>query len=327
MALAAAYRPPPWLPGGHLQTIYSYFRARRVPVPAFVRQRWETPDGDFIDVDRLRGAPDAPLIALFHGLEGSSASHYVRLLAGPIAQQGWRLAVAHFRGCSGEPNRLPRAYHSGDSAEVGWMLRQFAAETPQAQLAAIGVSLGGNALLKFLGETGSEAQTVLRCAVAVSAPMDLMAAGNALCRGVNRIYGRAFLATLKKKGIDKAARFPGLIDAERVRRARTLREFDDVVTAPLHGFRDTDDYWKRSSSKPWLRQVRVPALLLNARNDPFMPHEALPRAEELSSCIECEYTHGGGHVGFVEGGFPGHFEWFAQRIIAFVRRHLRHASA
>ncbi len=317
-----AYRPPRWLPGGHLQTLYSYFRARRMPVPAFSRQRWETPDGDFIDVDRLPGSPDAPLIALFHGLEGSSASHYVRLLAGPIAQQGWRLAVAHFRGCSGEPNRLPRAYHSGDTAEVEWMLRQFAQDAKGTNLAAIGVSLGGNALLKLLGEAGSDARKLVRCAVAVSAPIDLVAAGNALCRGVNRLYGYAFLATLKKKGIDKAGRFPGLIDAERVRRARTLRDFDDAVTAPLHGFRDTDDYWTRSSSRRSLAQVRVPTLLLNARNDPFLPREALPRTEELASCIECEFTSGGGHVGFVEGGFPGHFGWFAQRIISFVRPHL-----
>ena len=320
--LVAAYRAPNWLPGGHLQTIYSYFRARRIPVPRFSRRRWETPDGDFIDVDRLPGTAGAPLIALFHGLEGNSASHYVRLLAEPVAKAGWELAVAHFRGCSGEPNRLARAYHSGDSAEVGWILRQFAAEADGSPLATIGVSLGGNALLKFLGEAGSEAQRLVRCAVAVSAPVDLTASGNALCRGMNRLYGRAFLATLKTKGIDKAARFPDLINAERVRAARTLREFDDAVTAPLHGFRDTDDYWQRSSSKPWLPHVRVPTLMINARNDPFLPHEALPGAQEVAGCIEREFTEAGGHVGFVEGAFPGNFRWFRERIMSFVQRHL-----
>ncbi len=306
-----------------MQTLYSYFRARRVPVPRFSRCRWETPDGDFIDVDRLPGtAPGAPVVALFHGLEGNSASHYVRLLAEPVAQAGWQLAVAHFRGCSGEPNRLARAYHSGDSAELGWMLRQFAAEAGGSPLAALGVSLGGNALLKFLGEAGSEAQGLVRCAVAVSAPVDLSASGNALCRGAGRFYGRVFLATLKKKGIDKAARFPDLIDAERVRAARTLRQFDDAVTAPLHGFRDTDDYWERSSSKRWLPHVRVPTLMINARNDPFLPREALPGEHETAGCIEREFTEGGGHVGFVEGVFPGNFQWFRKRIISFVQRHL-----
>ena len=291
-------------------------------MPVYSRRRWETPDGDFIDVDRVSGPADAPLVVLFHGLEGNSGSHYVRTLAADVAQAGWRLAVPHFRGCSGEPNRLARVYHSGDSAEIAWMLGQFAAEAQSAALVAIGVSLGGNALLKYLGEAGQDARAVLRCAVAVSAPVDLAAAGNALASGFNRLYARVFLATLKRKGAGKAARFPGLIDAAKVRAASTLREFDDAVTAPLHGFRDTDDYWRRASSKPWLAYVRVPTLLLNARNDPFLPQQALPGADEVARCVELEFSDQGGHVGFTSGFFPGSFDWFGERIMSFIRKHL-----
>jgi predicted alpha/beta-fold hydrolase len=322
LPLAEPYRAPRWLPGGHVQTIYAYVRARRGPVPLYSRRRWETPDGDFIDVDRIAGPADAPLVVLFHGLEGNSGSHYVRALSAHVVEAGWRLAIPHFRGCSGEPNRLARAYHSGDSAEIGWMLGQFAAEAQGTPLAAIGISLGGNALLKFLGEAGQQAQGMLRCAVAVSAPLDLMAAGEALGRGFNRVYARVFLATLKKKGAGKVARFPGLIDAEKVRRACTLREFDDAFTAPLHGFRNTDDYWRRSSSKPWLPYVRVPSLLLNARNDPFLPQAALPGVDEVSDCVELEFPEEGGHVGFTSGPFPGGFDWFGERIMSFIRRHV-----
>ncbi len=305
------YRAPAWLPGGHLQTLYAALRPP--PRPPLVRERWETPDGDFIDVD-FAGRPAAtPMVVLFHGLEGGSASHYARAIAARAAARGWRCALPHFRGCSGEPNRLPRAYHSGDSDEIDWILRRLHASHGQALFAA-GVSLGGNALLKWLGERGAAAGAIVRRAVAVSAPIDLVAAGFTLDRGINReLYTRAFLATMKRKALAKLARFPGLYDAERVARARTLFEFDDLVTAPLHGFRGVRDYWTRASSAPWLAQVRVPTLLLNALNDPFLPPEALLAASRrAASDVVLEFPATGGHA-----GFPARRAWLAQRIDAF----------
>jgi hypothetical protein len=305
------------LPGGNAQTIYAALLAR-VPRPRVRRERWETPDGDFVDVDRVDAPAEAPLAVLFHGLEGGTGSHYARALLAGVCRRGWRAALPHFRGCGGELNRLPRAYHSGDSEEVDWMLRRLAAEAGPPPLYAIGVSLGGNALLKWLGERGPRARAVVRAAAAVSAPLDLTAAGDALERGFNMVYTRSFLATMKRKSAVKLARFPGLFDGARVARARTLREFDDLVTAPLHGFRDAADYWARSSAKPWLRAIEVPTLVLNAANDPFLPGEHLPRADEVAPSVVLEFPPSGGHVGFVSGPFPGRYDWLPRRVLAFL---------
>jgi predicted alpha/beta-fold hydrolase len=314
---AEPYRAPWWLPGGNAQTIYASLCVR-LARPSVRRERWETPDGDFVDVDRVDGAADAPLVALFHGLEGGTPSHYARALLAAARARGWRAALPHFRGCGGEPNRLPRAYHSGDSAEIDWILRRLADEAGPAPLHATGVSLGGNALLKWLGERGGAARGLVRAAAAVSAPLDLTAAGTALERGFNLVYARSFLATLKRKSAAKLARFPGLFDGERVARARTLREFDDAVTAPLHGFRDAADYWARASAKPWLRGIAVPTLVLNAANDPFLPRAHLPRPDEVARCVVLEAPATGGHVGFVSGPFPGRYDWLPRRIFAFL---------
>ena len=256
-------------------------------------------------------------MVLFHGLEGSSRSHYALALMAEVARRGWRGVVVHFRGCGGELNLLPRAYHSGDSAEIDWVLRRFRSGT--GALYAVGVSLGGNALLKWLGERGASAREVVERAAAISAPVDLMAAGNALDRGFNRIYVRHFLSSMRPKSLAKLARFPGLFDAARLRAAGTLRAFDDVVTAPLHGFRNTDDYWTRASSKPWLRKIEVPVLMLNARNDPFLPAEALPTPHEVASSVLLEQPASGGHVGFVSGGFPGSLGWLPARVLGFFK--------
>ena len=289
---------------GHLQTIAATLRPR--PRVAFARERWETPDGDFIDVD-FAGA-GRPLV-LFHGLEGCSQSHYVRVLAPAFAAVGWRVAIAHWRGCSGEPNRLPRAYHSGDSAEVDWILRRF---TPPVD--AIGISLGGNALLKWLGERGDDARRIVRRAAAISAPLDLAAAAGALDRGLNRlIYTRMFLATLKTKSLAQLARYPELFDGRRLARARTFREFDDLYTAPLHGFRDAAHYWRSSSSGTWLAEIRVPTLVINARNDPFLPEPALLAASrDAARCVTLELPRAGGHVGFAAG-------WLKRRLLDFLQ--------
>jgi len=324
-----AYCPPWWLPGGHLQTIYPSVLLRGRP-PRYRRDRWQTPDGDFIDLDWLdRGTENAPLVALFHGLEGNSGSHYATALMHAAAREQWRGVVVHFRGCSGEPNLLPRAYHSGDADEIGWILGRLRSRNPGASVFAAGVSLGGNALLKWLGREGASAAKVIDAAAAISAPMDLMTAGDRLGRGFNLLYGRHFLRTLKPKSLAKLQRFPGLYDGHIVLRARTLREFDNVVTAPLHGYRDTDDYWRRASSKPDLTGIAVPTLIVHARNDPFLPGMYLPSASEVSASVTLEFPEGGGHAGFASGPFPGNVDWLPQRLLAFFaeKRQPRQSTA
>jgi predicted alpha/beta-fold hydrolase len=315
-----AFVPPRWLRNAHLQTIYG---SLLVPSPrvAFRRSRWDTPDGDFVDVDFVDGPQGTPWIHLFHGLEGSSNSSYARALMAHVATRGWRGSVFHFRGCSGEPNRLPRAYHSGDSAEIDWALRRVRGIAGDVPLYATGVSLGGNALAKWLGERGDEARDIVTAAAVACAPLDLMAAGDALGRGFALLYAKHFLATLKKMSLAKLDRYPGLYDARAVRSAATLRDFDNVVTAPLHGFRDTDDYWTRASSKPLLMGVRVPTLLVNARDDPFLPESALPTQHEVSAAVRLEFPAYGGHVGFVSGPFPGNVDWLPRRILHFFEHH------
>jgi predicted alpha/beta-fold hydrolase len=314
------YRAPGWLPGGHLQTLWPL--ARRDPLPAYRRQRWDTPDGDFIDLDWMDGPPGAPLVVLFHGLEGSSGSHYARALMQHLRATGWSGVVVHFRGCSGEPNRLPRAYHSGDSAEIRWIVQRLRQHIgPARPLFAVGVSLGGNALLKWLGEDAG-ACGAIQAAAAICPPLDLGIAGHALGRGPNLMYTRNFLNSLKPKALAKLARHPDLADAAAIRRANTLYAFDNAYTAPVHGFRDTEDYWRRASSRPWLRHIRVPTLLLMAENDPFVPATALPGPAELSPAIHFECQREGGHVGFIAGPWPGHLGWLPRRLHAFFAARL-----
>ena len=313
------YSAPAWLPGGHAQTIWPLLI--KGPLPRYRRERWETPDDDFIDLDWIAGEPGAPCVVLFHGLEGSSGSHYARRLMHAVERRGWHGVVVHFRGCSGEPNRLPRAYHSGDSQEIDWVLRRIHAGGYPALFVA-GVSLGGNAMLKWLAEQGSHALDVVAAAAAVSAPLDLAAANAALSSGFNLVYARHFLRTLIPAALAKEHRFPGRIDVRRAQAARTLRDFDDVVTAPLHGFLGADDYYARSSAGPLLGAVRVPTLLLHAANDPFLPSAALPHRESLPAAVRLEVPRQGGHVGFVHGALPGRIDWLPQRLLAHFAAHL-----
>lgn len=312
----STYRAPDWLPGGHLQTIYTtlFITAPRV---AYRRERLELADGDFLDFDWVDGEAQAPVVVLFHGLEGDSSSGYARHLMYSVEARGWQGVVAHFRGTSGEDNRLPRAYYAGDSEEIERILRHVKARHPTQRIYAVGVSLGGNALLKWLGEQGGAALNLVSRAAGVSAPLDLTAAGHALDNGFSRrVYTARFLLTLKAKGLRKAALFPELLDAEAIRAATTFREFDTLVTARLHGFVDAEDYWLRVSSKPWLKSIRVPTLVLNARNDPFLPAEALPDSAEVSEAVTLEQPETGGHVAFPSGPFPGNARWLRQRLLA-----------
>ena len=318
-----AYRSPFWLPDGHTQTIYPLLI--KPSPPPYRRERWETPDGDFIDLDWNHPSPatsashSSPVLVLFHGLEGSSGSHYAISLMRAAVAIGWTGVVVNFRGCSGEINRLPRAYHSGDSAEIDWILQRLRQRFPQRLRYAVGVSLGGNALLKWLGERETAAGTCLQAAAAISAPLDLSASGHHLGCGFNRLYSRHFLHTLKRKAAAKLRLHPGLFDAQRLRAANSLYAFDDLVTAPLHGFAGAEDYWRRASSKPWLKGIRLRTLLLNARNDPFMPARVLPSPGQAGASVLLEFPLQGGHVGFVAGHPPGRLDWLPHRILHFFR--------
>lgn len=332
LAGSVSYRSPRWLLGGHAQTIYPYFLPR--PAIAYRRERVTTPDGDFWDFDwldapaatplrppppRASASLPAPVVVLFHGLEGGAGSHYARLLMAELAARGWRGVVPHFRGCGGTPNLLPRAYHSGDHEEIDGMLRAVRERIgAHAALHAVGVSLGGSALLNWLGRAGAAAARTLASVATVSVPLDLTAAGIAIGQGLNRIYTTHFLQTLKPKALAMSARFPGILDPVRIRAVRTMWQFDDAVTAPLHGFRSADDYWVRASSKPWLAQVALPTLVLNARNDPFVPAASLPGPREVSRSVVLEQPATGGHVGFMTGPAPGRIDWLPRRILAFL---------
>src|SRR5438105_2531608 len=312
------YRAPPWLVGGHAQTIWPYLL--RHPQAVLRRERVETDDGDFWDFDWLDApaSPDAPVVVLFHGLEGNAQSHYARALFAHLTEIGWRGVVPHFRGCSGEINRLPRAYHSGDHAEVAAMLAAIRERIgAHAMLYGVGVSLGASTLLNWLGRAQRDAAKTMTAAAAISAPIDLTAAGIAMGQGANRIYTRAFLRTLRPKALAMAATFPGLLNPARIRRARSMWTFDEHVTAPLHGFAGANDYWSRASSKPWLAEIALPTLVLNALNDPFIPAASLPGRSEVSREVALEQPMQGGHAGFLVGPAPGSLAWLPQRVLHF----------
>ena len=310
-----------------MQTIYAAKLARRYvgQKPRWMRERWDTPDGDFVDIDwhqdGLALPVDAPLLVLFHGLEGSSSSHYAEAFAQEAHSRGWRMAVPHFRGCSGEINWAPRAYHSGDFEEVDWMLKRFHAQH-SGPLLAVGISLGGNALMRWAGEMGHAASQVVNTVASVCSPIDLAASGNAIDAGFNKaVYARMFLASMKPRAMQKLQQFPGLFDPRELMAANTLYAFDGVFTAPLHGFRDTDDYWDRASAKPGLSRVQVPALVLNACNDPFIPASSLPTQDQVSEHVTLWQPEQGGHVGFASGRFPGDLQEMPWAVTEWMTQH------
>jgi uncharacterized protein len=322
-----AYRAPFWLPGAHVQTIVPALFSQP-PLPAYRRERWDTPDGDFVELDWVepargeRPAPDAPLFVLFHGLEGGSGSHYARSLAGAAAALGWHAVIPHFRSCSGPLNLLPRFYHLADASELDWMLRRLAARH-RGPLVAAGVSLGGNVLLHWLAQQREDAN-IVAAAASISAPLDVHAGGKMLSHGFGMVYTLSFLRTLKVKALQKLEQYPGLFDKEAVLASRTMGEFDNVVTAPLHGFRDVHDYWTQATVKPHLTEIVVPTLVLNARNDPFLPGHALPGRHAVSAAVELEQPEHGGHVGFMTGPFPGQSGWLSQRVTGWLSGFVSH---
>lgn len=310
-----------WLPGPHAMTVYASM-ARPWPRPAFRRERWETPDDDFLDVDRLDGpSPDAPVLAISHGLEGSSRAPYVRGLAAAAVRRGLAVAAWNFRGCSGEPNRLLRQYHSGETGDLAFVVGRLAAERPGRPVLAAGFSLGGNQLVKWFGEWGAALPPEVRGGAAVSVPFDLAASAGAL-DGAGfwpLLYRERFLGRLRRKAEAKAAAFPGAFDLAAVRRSRTFSEYDDLVTAPVHGFAGAQDYWRRSSAARFVAGVRRPLLLLSASDDPLVPAGALPVAAARENPeVTLEVTPVGGHVAFV-GGMPWRREFWAEtRVLDFL---------
>ena len=320
------YIAPRWLPGGNLQTIWPALYSRRVfgPHPHYTRERWATPDADFVDVDWLVRAADTPaktLLVLFHGLEGSSRSHYAEAFADYAQSHDMAFAVPHFRGCSGELNQAPRAYHSGDYEEIDWVLERLR-ERHAGNILAVGVSLGGNALLRWAQEKGHDASRVVSAVAAVCSPIDLAAGGWAIGRGFNRlVYTRMFLNTMKPKALQKLAQHPDLFKREALLAARTLYDFDNVFTAPLHGFKSTEDYWARASAKPHLHTIRIPTLVVNARNDPFVPAWCLPSQREVGDCVTLWQPAHGGHVGFPQGRIPGHVRSMPDAVGGWLAQH------
>jgi len=292
------------------------FRRARLPLR---RERVVTADGDFVDLDWADGPAGAPVLLVLHGLEGSARSHYVTGLLTEGRARGWRGVGLNFRSCSGEPNRLPRFYHSGDTGDLDHVVTQLVRREPALRLGAVGVSLGGNVLMKWLGERGADVPPQVVGAVGISVPFDLAACARVLDRGFRReLYTANFMRTLRQKVLDRVRVYPGLVDTARARRARTFAEYDRVVTAPLHGFADELDYWTRSSSGPYLTMLRRPALLLNARDDPFVPRGALPDPALFPAGVRAEFSSHGGHAGFVDGPPWRVGSWAERRAVEFL---------
>ena len=317
--VTSRFEPAWWLPGANLQTLWPYYFRRSAQVD-LTRERLELPDGDFVDLC-LTGNTGAPVVAVFHGLEGCVDSHYVKSVLAAIEKRGWLGVLMHFRGCSGEHNRLARTYHSGDTGDIGFLIDSLHQRFPGVPIAAIGYSLGGNALLKYLGEADRNGQ--VHAAAAVSVPYVLAEGAKRLNTGFSRLYQRRLIGLLKRKIIDKFSARDCPLDISEVPKLNDFFSFDDKITAPLHGFAGVEDYYARSSSRQYLRSINVPVLLVHARDDPFMTEDVIPAENELSEYVQLELAQTGGHIGFVSGKTPGYpVYWLEQRIIEFLDGYL-----
>jgi len=304
------FTPARWLTNPHLQTLWASTCRPTIPLETR-RERIELPDGDFVDLDwgtRQQG----PIAIVFHGLEGSSRSGYVRGIMSALQEKGWQAVVMNFRGCSGEPNRLSRSYHSGDTGDIEYIVRLLKAKYPSTPVAAIGYSLGGNALLKWLGETGTKNR--LDAAVAISVPFDLDCAATTLRDSAWGIYQNHLLKRLKRTVNAKRHLLDGAIDLGKAFSAKDFHAFDDAVTAPLHGFNDVHDYYAKSSSRQYIPGIATPTLILHAADDPFMSQKSIPSNHELPVPVQLEVSEHGGHVGFIDP----HGYWLEQRIPGFL---------
>lgn len=324
------YSPAWWIPGGHLQTLWGKLFRRRAPAPTAL-ERWDTPDGDFVDVHRLAAPRGAPRLLLLHGLEGTVRSHYAQGLLGEAARRGWAADLLIFRSCGSEMNRTRRFYHSGETSDLGFVLERVVGEFPGAPIGLAGVSLGGNVLLKFLGERGGDLPPQLRGAAAISVPFDLGRSSRRVNHGFSTIYQHYFLKSLKRKVREKTARFPDLVHPDRIDSLRTLYDFDDSVTAPLHGYRDAADYYTRASSLSSLRDISLTTLLLSAVDDPMLPPEVLDEVREAARdnpALHVEIVRKGGHAGFVTGSVPWRPFYYAEyRVGEFFAERFQQTGA
>ena len=323
MARDIIYSPAWWIPGGHLQTLWGKLFRRQTPAPT-VLERWNTPDGDFLEIHRLAAEHGAPRVLLLHGLEGTVRSHYAQALLNEAGRRGWGADLLIFRSCGPELNRTRRFYHSGETGDVGFVLDKILDEFPASPLALAGVSLGGNVLLKFLGERSEDLPSQLKAAAAISVPFDLARSSRQINHGFSRFYQRFFLNSLRKKAQEKAKRFPDLAPREKIAALRTLEDFDNLITGPLHGFRDAQDYYARSSSLPFLKSIKLTTLLFSAMDDPMLPAEVLDEVREAASdnpALEVEFVDKGGHAGFITGSVPWRPFYYAEhRVGEFFAR-------
>lgn len=308
--IASRFTPNRILKNRHLQTIFPnvIFPSPRLPLR---RERLELPDGDFIDVDWTRGGT-GPIVIVLHGLEGSIKSHYAARIMHHIHKLGWRGVLPHFRGCSGEPNRLSISYHSGFTQDLEYFTGLLKKRAPDTSLAAVGYSLGGNMLLKWLGESANSHRLI--AGIAVSVPFDLTDASNAVEHGVSQIYKWSLLGSMRRSSIHKFKRVKAPFSLPNIRKLRTFRSFDDALTAPLHGFKDADDYYVSCSSRHFLKNITVPTLIIHSLDDPLMTPGSVPRKDELSPAVTLELSRQGGHVGFVNGSLLRPNMWLTERI-------------
>ena len=326
MIIQSEFTPPRWLKNRHAQTIYPSFPWSWRSFPALRRQELELPDGDITAVDWLVAgdqlAGTAPLLVILHGLEGSADSSYARMLMEAALDLGWRSCVLHFRDCGDYRNRLPRRYHAGETNDLRYFLETLH-ETPESAanagpITAVGYSLGGNVLLKYLGESGDE--TPLRAATAVCVPLNLHECAEALDQGFSRLYQRHLLKRMKLSISRKFDQHTAAFDWNKAMSARTFAEFDDWVTAPLHGFDGMQDYYDRCSSVHFLADIERPTLVINSLDDPFMTPEVIPGADQLSEHVTLEVAAAGGHVGFIDGGTPWRPTFYLpDRILGFLQ--------
>lgn len=323
----SSFKPAWWLPNSHLQTLWPVLCKRSIKIP-LKRERIDLPDGDFIDLDWSPAEnPDSPLILMLHGLEGSIESHYAKSMLLQFMGRGWRGVFMHFRGCSGEHNRLTRTYHSGDTEDVAFVVQALKKREPKLQLAAIGYSLGGNVLLKWLGETGAD--NLLRAAIAISVPFELHKAASRIQKGFSKFYQWYFIQCLRQRFAKKFKSTtspkdgPGF-DLQLIHQVSTMYDWDDKITAPLHGFSGVLEYYTTASSRQYLRHIEVPTLILHAKDDPFMSEDVIPEPHELSKCVQLEITETGGHVGFVTGKYPWKPKyWLEERVPEFFCEHFQ----
>ena len=315
------FKPAWWLRNRHLQTLWPAICRKDVKNLPLERERIELPDGDFIDVDWVGKNETGPIVLILHGFEGSIESHYAKGMLRALNQQGWRAAFIHFRGCSGEPNRLTRGYHSGETTDVDYVVRLFYYREPKTPIAAIGYSLGGNVLLKWLGETGQH--NPLKAAVAISVPFELHKAAKRIQQGFSRFYQWYLLKCVRDRLQVKFERGCTSIDLALLAEAANIVDFDGRYTVPVHGFSSVGEYYTTASSRQYLHAIQVPTLLLHAKDDPFMTADVIPSPDEVSTSVMLEVTDAGGHVGFVSGTYPWRPKyWLEERIPTFLQAYL-----